>query len=403
MPWPPLADRGARGRLLALLAYAAFIAYQSLAAGGEWSCGGDLLEVPKRIARGDLLVNVVAYMPLGALCVVATWPARRRASTIALAIVGSVVFVSAVSLGLELLQACEPKRVSSAIDWLANSAGGAVGVVVGAVVMGLRLSSAWPSVALDDPRLRACTLGVALLWIGSETMPWIFSLDLGQARSHLRFLVKTDPIAGLDPWRLGRHAGGWLAIAAACRLVVRSAPGALVALGVLAAASLGLQLLVFARVPLSFAELFGMALALVPAAAAIVALRARPASAVWPVTLLGGAVMVLLAYQLHPEVGGAAARPFSWWPRVGFGRQIGALEFAWLFGWVGLSTVAASEWARRASVPAWPQVWPLALIVLVFALELAQVLVPGRSGDTSAVLFTSFAVVATRAALRDID
>ncbi|BCS35515.1 hypothetical protein TBR22_A47460 [Luteitalea sp. TBR-22] len=405
MPSPAPGERGRQTRLLALLAYAAFIGYQSLAAGGTWACGGDVLEVPKRIPRGDLLVNVVAYVPLGALCVVAAWPARRRASRIALAALVSALAVSLFSLTMELVQACEPRRVSSAIDWLANSTGGGVGVAVGVLVMVLRWPRALPSLALDDLRLRACTLAVALLWIGSETMPWVFSLDLGQARSHLRFLVHADPLDGLDPWRLARHAGAWLAIAASCRLVVRSAAGGAASLVLLAAASVLLQLLVFARVPLSYAELFGMTAALIAAIAGMAALRAGRESRnarVWPVVLLVGVVMVMAAYELHPESGHRAARGFGWWPRVGFGRQIGALEFAWLFGWAGLSAVAAAEWARRASMPAWPQAWPAALVALVFALELAQAFVPGRSGDTSAVLFTAFAVIATRAALRDI-
>ncbi|WP_396624591.1 VanZ family protein [Luteitalea sp.] len=403
MPLPPLADRSSRGRLLTLLLYAAFIGYQSLAAGGTWHCGGDVLEVPRRIARGDLLVNIVAYVPLGALCVAAAWPVNRRVSTIVLVVVGSAMLVSLYSLGMELVQACEPKRVSSAIDWAANSAGGAAGAIGCAFVLMLRLPRGLPALTLDDPRLRACTLAVALLWIASETMPWLFSLDLGQARSHLRFLVRSDPLADLDPWRIARHAGAWLAIAAACRLVVRSTPAALACIGLMAAASLGLQVIAFARVPLSFAELFGMAAALGPAALGILLLRERHALRAWPVALLAGVIVVLVAYQLHPEVEKNAGRSFGWWPRVGFGSPIGALDFAWLFGWVGLSTVAAAEWARRAMVPAWPQAWPAAIVALVFLLELAQAFVPGRSGDTSAVLFTGLAVIATRAALREIE
>lgn len=392
----------AGGRAFAFLLYAAFIGYQSLAAGGPWACDGAVLEMPRRIPRADLLVNIVAYVPLGALCLIAAWPRRRNAGAAVVAIGGSLLAVSLYSLTLELVQACEAWRVSSAVDWLANSAGAAIGVGLTALVLVRHLPAGLPPLTLDDPRLRTCTIAVVLLWIGGETMPWVYSLDVSQARGNLRFLAQASPFSALDPWRVARHAGAWLAVAASCRLATRGRVSGLALLAGAALLSVGLQVLVFARVPLSYAELLGMAMAIVPAAVFMLGRRDWRLPAASPVALLAGIVVVLLAYELHPG-SGSVPQAFGWWPRVGFGRPLDALEFAWLFGWAGLATVVAAEWAGRASPLGRPRQWPAGIVALVLVLELAQVFVPGRSGDTSAVLFTGLAVMATRAVLRTGD
>ena len=97
---------------LALLGCVCFIAYQSLAAGGRWQCDGPLWHMPARVSRGDVLVNVAGYIPVGLLGVV-TWGSRRRGVGALWSVIATCAFGTALSLGLEAVQACQAARVSS--------------------------------------------------------------------------------------------------------------------------------------------------------------------------------------------------------------------------------------------------------------------------------------------------
>jgi hypothetical protein len=164
------------------------------------------------------------------------------------------------------------------------------------------------------------------------------------------------------------------------------------------ALSLGLQLLLDASAPLSFEELVGMA-----SAAALVPAMVRgadvPRRRRWAVGLLACAVLTVAAYELRPEPG-APTQAFSAWPMVGLGGRLGALDYALLFGWYGLSVVVAAQWASVEGQPRARLAWPAAAIALMLVLELAQTLIPGRGPDTSAVLFTLLAVLGSTAVLR---
>src|SRR5437899_2712969 len=71
----------------------------------------------------DVVVNVLGYMPLGFLAVLATYPRLRGASGFAFGLGCSI----AMSFALESLQLYLPTRTSSNLDILANTAGGALG------------------------------------------------------------------------------------------------------------------------------------------------------------------------------------------------------------------------------------------------------------------------------------
>jgi VanZ family protein len=71
----------------------------------------------------DVVVNVLGYMPLGFLVVLASYPRLRGAAGFAFAFACSVL----LSFVLESLQLYLPTRTSSNLDLLANAAGGALG------------------------------------------------------------------------------------------------------------------------------------------------------------------------------------------------------------------------------------------------------------------------------------
>ena len=383
-----------------LLAYALFVGYQSLVGGGDWACGGEFLLLPRRFSRSDVLANVVAYVPLGWLCAVWLGASARSAGLRTASLLVSVVLVSGMSLGLEMVQSCQAGRVSSAVDWAANSAGGAIGVLA-AILLPALARALEPARALSrdahgtDARLRLGAMAVVVLWVLSQCMPWAFAVDVGTFRRNLSFLRHWDAIGSMEGWRLLRHCGAWVAVAAACRLAAASRSAAATGLLAAAGASIGLQLMLDARAPLSYDELLAMGavlLAFVP----LMALRRRPSVATWwPLCQVLGVAAVIVGYELAPADG--PTRAFSWIPLVGLGGRLGALDFAWLFAWAGCGTVVAARFAQRQNPRSQLRRWPVLMVVLVLILEVTQTHIPGRGPDTSAVLFLTLSMLATLA------
>lgn len=395
---------------LALLSYAAFVVYQTLAGGGTWACGGQVLDVHARFSRTDLLANVVAYVPLGLLAMLAMRPGRRSSAAavrrvgmpIVAAVVAAVAGAALLSLVLEVAQSCLSARVSSPFDWAANTFGGLVGAIGGALLTTPGIWRRPPAAMLSEGahgRLRLLTIAVAVGWVVSQTMPWVFSVDVGTVRSNLSFVKRWQGLASFDVWTVARHAGAWIAVASAWRLASSTRRGAVVATTLTAAASVALQLCLDASSPLSFDETLGMLLAATIAGLAWYAAGPAPRPRFWAGLLFGAAMVTVAAYELRP-VPGAAVQAFSWWPRVGLGGLRGALDYAMLFGWFGAAVVVASRWRRDATGHGDAgRLWPLTAIAAMLAFEAVQTGIPGRGPDISAPLFTALAVLTTQALL----
>ena len=82
---------------------------------------------PRYITGFDIAVNVVGYVPLGLLGVMALHPRFRGVSAFVLALAGS----TALSLVLEGAQSYLPARVPTNLDVLCNIAGAAIGAALG--------------------------------------------------------------------------------------------------------------------------------------------------------------------------------------------------------------------------------------------------------------------------------
>jgi VanZ family protein len=76
----------------------------------------------------DVFVNVLGYVPLGFLAVLAAYPRLRGGSAFAFGLACSIL----TSFALESLQLYLPARTSSNLDLIANAAGGAVGALAAA-------------------------------------------------------------------------------------------------------------------------------------------------------------------------------------------------------------------------------------------------------------------------------
>jgi VanZ family protein len=117
----------------ALLAYLLLIVYASWFPFSGWRSSGlspfaFLNLQPQRYWTGfDVMVNIVGYMPLGVLLVMAMYPLVRGVWAVLAAAVGGVL----VSGTMETVQNYLPSRVPSNLDLFTNSAGCLAGAVLG--------------------------------------------------------------------------------------------------------------------------------------------------------------------------------------------------------------------------------------------------------------------------------
>ncbi|MDT3677861.1 MAG: VanZ family protein [Burkholderiaceae bacterium] len=365
----------------ALGLYLAFVAYQSLAGGWAKPCAAPLLDPGGRWSGGDALANLVAYVPAGLLA--ASLAASFKGAAVRLV---AWLVVVMFSLSMEVAQACLGGRVSSWIDWATNSAGATLGFVALPAAAALLQSLSrrkGRGVRAALPVTLAAWLVVGT-WLATSTVPWRFTLDVGTIRANLAFLGVAP---SLDAWAVARHAFAWMAVAAALRALVARRRSASVALVATIALAIGAQVLLEWRA-LSWSELAGVTLG---AAVSLVLLvpgsdgrLARIAPAL--------AFVSVLVYELAPgHPGWAIGGRFSWWPLVGRGSLLAALDFTLYFCWFAFVLVLALRWmgtrARSTVV-----VGSLAVAVLL-ALELAQRAIPGRTADTSPALIVGLAFV----------
>ena len=136
------ADRGA------LVAYLLMLAYASLNPFFGWRApeAFTLFAWPKYVIAFDVVLNIAAYAPFGAM-LAALLRARKAVSSSMLHDVQiclhTVALGVVLSVGFELLQAFLPGRVSSFVDVLANSAGAAAGAMLVLAAPGRLVMRAW--------------------------------------------------------------------------------------------------------------------------------------------------------------------------------------------------------------------------------------------------------------------
>lgn len=144
----PKADRKASASVrVALVFYAMLVVYASCFPFSGWHDNGLLPwsylgeQLPHYWTGFDLAVNVIGYVPLGALAVLAMYPRLRGVQAVAAASVAGI----ALAMLLEAVQSYLPSRVPSNLDLLTNSSGMLLGALVG---------EAMRSPVLEQSRLR---------------------------------------------------------------------------------------------------------------------------------------------------------------------------------------------------------------------------------------------------------
>lgn len=176
-------------------ARAAFVAALLLAISGslfpasDWTSSGVspfawvAAPLPRYWTLPEVVWNVLAYVPLALLLAWALHPRWRGASAVLIATAGCAL----VSASLESLQTYLPSRVASNLDFVANTAGAALGALVGAASAG-RLIDTRKEVHWGERILRPRTHAAVILcalWVLAQVPPQPMLFGTGDVLSVL--------------------------------------------------------------------------------------------------------------------------------------------------------------------------------------------------------------------------
>jgi VanZ family protein len=194
-------------------ACACLIGYASLHPFAGWTLPPDLgpellwprVPRPRYVSDFDIIANVLAYVPLGALVAAGT---LRDGRPRWLALLRALLACTLLGYAMETLQQFLPRRVPSVIDWGLNCGGGALGALAMlgiAALGGLELWQRWRERWFL--RGRGAGLTLLLLWPFGLLFPPPLPFGLGQVLLRAR-----ETAAGL---LAGTAWDGWLAPVAA--------------------------------------------------------------------------------------------------------------------------------------------------------------------------------------------
>ena len=166
----------------------------------------------KPTSRGDIVANLLLYMPLG-LCLMFAWRGQQARWP---ALARTILVGTALSLAVELAQVYLTSRVSSLTDVALNASGALCGasaaIAYGALGTSVRIS------ALGSRRPDPAALSVVLLWLGFRLAPFVPTIDWQKWKDALKPLFIDPQTGALD---LLHYVTGWLVVAYAVRLLTR--------------------------------------------------------------------------------------------------------------------------------------------------------------------------------------
>jgi VanZ family protein len=332
---------------------------------------------------GDVIGNVVLFMPLAAIGWLALHEARwtRRQAAAVVLFAGTLL-----AFALQVLQIAVPARHAALSDVLWNAVGLGSGLGVAASIEPLRrLGARWHPPGRRAARGEPLALALAMLWLALQWWPFVPTLDWQHVKDALRPLA-----AGVARWHWPGFFDTALALAVLGPLL-RShparGPGLLALCGL---AAFGKLLIVYQVLTPHFVG--GCALGL---ACCAIGWRLGERPVRW-LTLLA-ALTLYTADELRPFLWSAFARPFQWLPFVSLlhGSMLGnLLALCWNLYWLGAVLLLAAGLVRRPALAA------LALAGWVLLLEGLQTHLPGRTPDLTPALLPVFWWLAHRAAHR---
>lgn len=338
--------------------------------------------LPTYLDKGDVIQNVLVYMPFGLLVV--AWCGRRMPFVAGLLL--AAVAGTGLSLGIEAVQQYLPSRVPSLVDVAMNFGGSVIGAMFGGLVSRrtapgatlLRLRDDW----FRPGPLASTGLIVIALWMLSQTTPLVPSLDIAQLRGKLGYLYRSMMAPYWFSW--GKLATLWcyqvgLGILL-CTLLHAGRP--LLRLYVLLTAFVcAWKMLVVGRV-LSLELIAALALAL-PALVVLRNLRPNVLASAGVLLLAAG----LAIYELLPGDAAVYQPAFNWVPFEGQMNDLSGLENILEFLWPPMAMACLLRQALPFHRQDAGAVLGTAVLALgMFLLEWLQLSLPGRYGDITQVV-----------------
>lgn len=284
-----------------------------------------------RASRGDMLNNVLLYVPFGFCIALTVEPRLGRLA----GIVAGLACGALLSITMEIMQGSIATRVPSLTDLSLNAAGALAGAVGGSAwhALGSRMTPQANPVG----RSGAIALAVLVLWLIARLWPFVPDASLRQVKRAVRPLF-TPEIGWAD---LAAFFVGWLVVAQAVFHLARRQRSVDVFLIVIAAVLVGRTFT--AGNTLEFAELAAIAL-LLPVLVLISRVEDRGRSALLAAALgtwlasvallpaLGGARDVAVELPALGEFLGRSAPP----PAELAGRAFSYVALSWLLSSAGL-------------------------------------------------------------------
>lgn len=322
-----------------------------------------------RPSRGDVLANLLLYLPFG---FVGAWALLRRFSG-AGALTTVVMLGALLSLSIELAQAFTVGRTSSAFDLALN----VISTSVGAVAAWLAGAVHQPVHAdvrryLHDP---FATI-LAACWLAYRLVPFVPTIDFQHVKDAIRPLLAPGSFA---PWTCARHLICWLAFAYLVRVALSSTVSKL-ALPIVGLAVVFAPIFIAGRV-MRLEEVVAVGLA------SVLWLFLARSRATRPMLLVLLSA-VIVSVELAPFDFSGNYRDFAWLPFSGFIK--GTLEVGVFALFEKFFLYGTLIWLLvRSQCPIAPATIMVAVALL--ALEFAQLLTPDRSPELTDALMVILA------------
>jgi VanZ family protein len=303
--------------------------------------------------RGDVISNILLYLPLGYFAV----PAMRRmpfAASVAIA----TVFGTLLSASMELTQFWDLGRAPAVSDLYSN----ALGTLLGALAARMNPRT-WDFPLLGKIAWRPFVLLLLVFWLGNRLFPYVPALYL---RMHFLWAMPTLSRATLPV--LGRYTVDWLAVALLLEALFGLAKSR-IAIGLMAGLVIAGRLIVGVAVPLE-------ELAALLAAVVWIGFVSRiSARAILIAILFTWSVTFEALKPFHFDL---PAHRFGWIPFLSLidgPRENGVRVF-----FEKAFTYGALVWLAARAGLSW--IWATVICaVLVLGLRVAQVHLPGRSAE----------------------
>lgn len=286
-------------------------------------------------SRGDILANILLYMPLGLTTLLAFGDGRSKRFVAAFA----VCVGAALSFSIELAQFYDVSRVSVLSDFYLNVTGTLAGVAIAWTAGAVLVRVSWPSGGAP-----AFARLLLLAWLGWRLYPYVPTIDLHKYWRSLKPLFVTPSLA---PYDIFRYAALWLSLFFLFQLGLR--PKKSMRLLLPAMLTFFAAKIAIIDQALSLPEILGALLAVLFGPLLLQRYRAFGI----PCLAMALVVLVILT-RILPWQFAATARAFQWVPFFSFlhgSLQVDVISFAqkfYLYGVVILLLVKAGASLRSA-------------------------------------------------------